>query len=101
MLQLSLFWILLGIIFGLLAQAARVGFTARGIAGWPGWLATLGSGIVFALIGGWLGTWLWGRLYGTPTALWVGIVAVFVAPWLWARFRRSRDAATPADADAE
>lgn len=101
MLQLSLFWVLLGIIFGLLAQAARVGFSARGVAGWQGWLATLGTGIVFALIGGWLGAQIWGRLFGTPTALWVGIIAVFVAPWLWARWRRSRDAATPADADAE
>ena len=101
MLQLSLFWILLGIIFGLLAQVARVGFSAHGVAGWPGWLATLGTGAGFALVGGWLGTQIWGRLFGTPTALWVGIIAVFIAPWLWARFWGSRGAATPADADAE
>lgn len=96
MLQLSLFWILLGIIFGVLAQGARLGFSARGVRGVPGWLATIGVGILLSLIGGWLGTELLGRLYGTPTALWVGILGVVVAPWLWARFRRTRGIATPA-----
>lgn len=96
MLQLSLFWVILGLIFGTLAQAARLGFSARGVQGAQGWLATLGVGVLLSLIGGWLGTALLGRLYGTPTALWVGILGVVVAPWLWARLRRSRGIATPA-----
>ncbi|MGE5333706.1 MAG: hypothetical protein ACM3N4_03325, partial [Nitrososphaerota archaeon] len=76
MLQLSLFWVLLGIVFGALAQAARLGFSARGVRGNLGWLATLAVGAACSLAGGWLGTWLFGRLFGTPTALWVGILAV-------------------------
>lgn len=97
MLQLSLFWIVLGIVFCVLAQAARLGFSAHGMQRRQGWLATLAVGAVFALAGGWVGTWLLGRLYGTPTALWVGILAVVVVPWLWARFRQSHKAAKPAN----
>lgn len=97
MLQLSLFWIILGLIFGVLAQAARLGFSARGVRGAIGWWATLAVGAALSLAGGWLGTLLLGRLYGTPTALWVGILGVVVAPWLWARFRRSRNTAAPAE----
>ncbi len=97
MLQLSLFWVILGVVVGLLTQAARLGFSARGVSGANGWLATLGVGGLLSLAGGWLGTQLLGRLYGTPTALWVGILGVVLAPWLWARFRRSRDTAAPAE----
>jgi len=97
MLQLSLFWLLLGVIFGLLAQGARLGFSARGVSGANGWLATLATGALLSLAGGWIGTLLLGRLFGTPTALWVGILGVVVAPWLWARYRRSRDTAAPAE----
>jgi hypothetical protein len=97
MLQLSLFWMLLGVIFGLLAQAARLGFSARGMSGANGWLATLATGALFALVGGWIGTYLFGRLFGTPTALWVGILGVVLAPWLWTRFRRSGNTAASAD----
>ena len=97
MVQLSLFWVVLGAIVALLAQGARLGFSARGMPGAQGWLATLGTGVALSLLGGWLGTLLLGRLYGTPTALWVGILGVVVAPWLWARFRRSRDTATSAE----
>lgn len=99
MLQLSLFWVLLGLLFGALAQAARLGFSARGMVGRQGWLVTLAIGAALSLAGGWLGTWLLGRLYGTPTALWVGILGVVVAPWLWARYRRSRSSVTPAESE--
>ena len=97
MLQLALFWMILGVVFGALAQAARLGFSARGVGGAVGWLATLAVGVVLSLVGGLLGTLLLGRLFGTPTALWVGILGVVAAPWLWARFRRSRNVATPAE----
>jgi uncharacterized membrane protein YeaQ/YmgE (transglycosylase-associated protein family) len=97
MLQLVIFWVILGVLFGVLAQAARLGFSARGLPGRNGWLATLAAGAALSLLGGLLGTRLLGRLYGTPTALWVGILGVVLAPWLWARFRRSRDAAKPAE----
>ena len=97
MLQLALFWMILGVVFGALAQAARLGFSARGMGGANGWLATLAVGVVLSLVGGLLGTQLLGRLFGTPTALWVGILGVVVAPWLWARYRRSRDTAAPAE----
>lgn len=97
MVQLSLFWMNLGVVIGAMAQAARWGFSARGMQGANGWLASLATGVALALVGGWLGTLLLGRLYGTPTALWVGILGVVLAPWLWTRFRRSRNAATPAE----
>lgn len=93
MLQLLLFWLLLGIILGALAQAARLGFSARGVSGRNGWLLTLAMGGGCALLGGWLGTLLLGRLYGTPTALWVGILGVVAVPWLWARYGRPRNKA--------
>jgi hypothetical protein len=40
-----------------------------------------------ALLGGWLGTLLWGRLFGTPTALWVAVLVVALGPWLFTRLR--------------
>ncbi|HET8905838.1 MAG TPA: hypothetical protein VFN11_02610 [Ktedonobacterales bacterium] len=96
MVQLTLLWMNVGVILGALAQGARVGFSARGMSRANGWLASLAVGVAFALLGGWAGTLLFGRLYGTPTALWVGILGVVVAPWLWARLRR-RNIATPAE----
>jgi hypothetical protein len=97
MVQLAFLWMNLGVILGALAQAARLGFSARGMRDANGWLATLAVGVGVTLVGGLLGTVLLGRLYGTPTALWVGILGVVLAPWLWARFRHAGNVARSAD----
>ncbi len=80
---LSLIWLALGLIVGALALAARLRPAAWGR--W-GWLWLLGVGALAALLGGWLGMLLFSKLFGTPTALWVAILAVFLA-WLVARLR--------------
>jgi ABC-type xylose transport system permease subunit len=80
-------WLIGGIIMGTLANGARLSFHAR----WRmlprgGWLL-LGLGALAALVGGALGTWLSGPLFGLPWALWVAGVVVVVGPWLWERIR--------------
>lgn len=81
MLLLSLLWLLLGSIVGVLALAARLCPAPCGRRGW-----LLGFGALGALLGGWMGTLLLGRLFGTPTALWVAILLVLLV-WLVERLR--------------
>ena len=82
MLLLSLLWLLLGSIVGVLALTARLRPDAWGCRG----LLLLGFDALAALLGGWMGTLLFGRLFGTPTALWVAILLVLLA-WLVVRLR--------------
>ncbi len=89
MLTLSIVWLLAGFIIGALALAARL---PRISTGRRGWLVTLAIGAGAGLLGGWLGTLLFGRYFGSPSALWVAVVAVTLAPLLVARFTRSRPA---------
>jgi hypothetical protein len=77
MLLLSLFWLLVGLLIGILAIAAKLPSVA--------WvhnerLSMLSLGMLAALAGGWLGTWVFGLLFGTATAVWVAVVAVLVVP---------------------
>lgn len=88
MLELSLFWIILGVVLGALANGARWGLSARGFAGWPATLGTLGIGSVGAVLVGWLGVFVFGRPFGTPAALWGGILAAVLVPWLLALARK-------------
>jgi hypothetical protein len=90
LLPLTLIWIGIGLIIGLLAHAARLGFAARGMAGRSALLWTLGLGVAAALLGGFLAVLLLGRLFGTPTALWVSVLAVVLVPWIWQRARSAR-----------
>lgn len=83
MLIVSLIWVIIGVIVGLLSVAARLGFPGRN-----GWKLSVALGTAFGLVGGWLGTLVFSRLYGTPTALWVSALAVAVVPWATARLRR-------------
>jgi hypothetical protein len=79
MLILSLFWLLIGLLIGALANAAKL---------WPvawvrgGRLAPLGLGALVTLLGGWLGTWLLGALFATATAIWIAVLAVALLPRL-------------------
>lgn len=85
MLLLSLIWLLLGCMVAALALAARL---RPGAFGRWGWLRLSGLGALAALLGGWMGTFLLGRLFGTLTALWVAILSVFLA-WLVEHLRTS------------
>jgi uncharacterized membrane protein YeaQ/YmgE (transglycosylase-associated protein family) len=88
MLLLSLFWLLLGLLIGALSLAARL---RPAHWGRRGWLILLGVGALAALLGGWLGTLLYSRLFGTPTALWFAIF-IIVLVCLVERLRRRRGA---------
>ena len=83
---LSLVWLVLGLLMAALALAARLRPASWGRRGW---LMLLGVGALAALLGGWLGALLLGRLFGTPAALWVAILAVCLS-WLVERLRASR-----------
>ncbi len=88
MLILSLLWVVLGLIIGTLANAAKLR-----PASWKsrGWLAMLGLGVLTALLGGWLGAWLLSALFATATAVWVAVLGVSLLPrlitWCSARLR--------------
>jgi hypothetical protein len=83
MLILSLFWLFVGLIIGALANAAglRPVVWVRG-----GRLSMLGLGALVALLGGWLGTWLFGALFATATAIWVAVLGVVLLPRLITKY---------------
>jgi len=54
--------------------------------GKQGWFYMLCAGMVGASVGGFCGTWIFGGLFATATALWVAVVAVG-APWLYGKLR--------------
>lgn len=85
MLALSLLWLVVGLIVGALGLAARLR-----PAPWAryGRLRVLGVGAAAGLLGGWLGTLVFGRYFGTPTALWVAVVAVAATPLVVTRIAR-------------
>ena len=89
MLILSLLWIVLGLLIGALANAAKLRPASWGRGGR---LRMLGLGALVALIGGWLGAWVLGALFATATALWIAVLSVALLPRLitWcARFMRA------------
>ncbi len=95
MLILSLLWLVLGLLIGALANAAKLrpATWRRG-----GWLRMLGLGALVALLGGWLGTWILGALFATATALWIAVLGVALLPRLimWGiRFLHTRQASKP------
>ena len=90
---LFLIWLGLGLLIGALALAARLRPASWGRRGW---LWMLGLGILAAQVGGWLGTLLMGRLYGTPDALWVAVLLVVAFPLLAERWRAHRQRAAQA-----
>ena len=88
MLLLSLFWVVLGLLIGALANAAKLR-PAAWVHG--GRLGMLGLGALVAVLGGWLGTWVLGTLFATATALWIAVLGVALLPRVitWcARFLR-------------
>ena len=94
MLILSLFWLLLGLLIGALANAAKLR-PAAWVRG--GRLAMLGLGSLVALLGGWLGTWLLGSLFATAAAIWIAVLGTALLPRLitWCYIRLHTRSAVP------
>ena len=88
MLILSLIWLLIGLLIGALALAAKLR-PAAWVRG--GRLGMLGLGALVALLGGWLGAWVFGMLFATATAIWIAVLGVALLPrlivWGHARLR--------------
>jgi hypothetical protein len=85
MLVLSLVWLLLGIIIGLLGIAAKLWPTPWGKRAW---LILPAIGIVAVLASGWLGTLLLGKLLASAVALWVCVLCVALVPLIMGRFQK-------------
>ncbi len=94
MLILSLFWLLLGLLIGALANAAKLR-PAAWVRG--GRLAMLGLGSLVALLGGWLGTWLLGSLFATAAAILIAVLGTALLPRLitWCYTRLHTRSAVP------
>ena len=90
MLILSLFWLLVGLLIGILANAAKL--RSAWVRG--GRVGMLGLGALVALLGGWLGTLLLGTLFATATAIWITVLGVALLPWPLS-WLCSRSSATP------
>jgi hypothetical protein len=82
MLSLSIFWLVLGLGIGALAIAAR---PRRARSGPVSGRFLLLIGALAGLTGGWLGTLLFGRFYGTATAAWIAVLAVALLTWVAGR----------------
>jgi uncharacterized membrane protein YeaQ/YmgE (transglycosylase-associated protein family) len=82
MLVLSIIWVVIGLLVGALACGARL---CPVLWGRRGWLVMLCIGMMAALLGGWLGAWLFGSQFATAAALWVGVVGVSLLPGLFTR----------------
>lgn len=87
MIALSFFWLLLGLLIGLLAGAARFWPASWGRKKWP---VMLCIGALAALCGGWLGTLLLGRFFASGVALWIAVLCVVLLPRLvvWVQQKR-------------
>lgn len=88
---LSFLWLLVGALIGVLANAAKLR---------PAWVrggrvGMLGLGALLALLGGLVGTLLFGTLFATATAIWISVLGVALLPWslrwckAWLRSRSS------------
>jgi hypothetical protein len=77
LLTLSLFWLLLGLIIGTRANAAKLSPAIW--KHWPrSWLILPVIGAIAALVGGWIGVLLIGRYFATGAALWAAAIGVLV-----------------------
>lgn len=91
MFLLTLLWLALGGILGLIATAARLQPASWRAQSWPG---MCGLGAVIALGSGRVGTWLLGKYFATPLVLWMTFVGLATLPrglhWLYPRVQNWR-----------
>jgi len=84
MLLLSICWLLIGLFVGGLANVAGL----RAVVWvYDGRVSMLALGGLAALLGGCLGTWVFGSLFGTAMAVWIAVLGVVVVPRLIRRLR--------------
>jgi hypothetical protein len=77
MVLLSLIWLLLGVLIGLLAIAAKLWPTARKTLRWIG---LPGIGAITACAGGWLGLLMLGKFLASGMAIWIAVLCVMLIP---------------------
>ena len=92
MLALSFFWLLLGLLIGLLAVSAKFWPASWGRKKWP---TILSIGALAALCGGWLGTLLLGRFFASGVALLIAVLCVVLLPWLVVWVQQKRESLFP------
>ena len=96
MVQLSLIWVGLGMLVGLVAWGAwpkgeRVHAPANSLLSRvPVVVLVMFGGAVMALAGGWVGVLLDGQFLATGMALWVSIVGALVGLWGMKRLSRAK-----------
>ena len=83
---LSLMWIMSGVGIGLLSGISEICSVEWGHLKF---LYICGIGVVGALAGGWLGTFIVGRYFATGMALWIAVVGCVMVPkcYQWSRGR--------------
>lgn len=81
MLILSLVWLTGGVVVGVLGLAAGLRPARPGYDGPLQAWGLVGLGGVAGLAGGWMGTLVFGAVFGSPTACWVAVLAVVMVPW--------------------
>lgn len=74
---LALFWLVIGLLIGALANVAKVRPAVWGPRGWV-WLLAIGA--LAALASGWVATLLVGVQFATVTAVWVTVITVTALP---------------------
>jgi hypothetical protein len=80
MVLLSLIWLLLGIVIGLLAIGAKLRPASWQTLRWAS-LPVIGAiGAIAACAGGWLGDLLLGKFLATGMALWIAVLCVVLVP---------------------
>jgi hypothetical protein len=84
MLTLLLIWTVLGMLVAVVARAARPWPASTPL---PRWRFLLTEGALAGLLGGWLGSLVFGRFYGAPNALWFSAALLVAGPWLLPRLR--------------
>ena len=88
MLILSLVWLAGGVFVGGLANLAAIAPGAWWRSQRRSRWSMVGLGALAAVGGGWLGTLLFGRFFGSATAAWVAVLAVALVPHGVARLVR-------------
>ncbi|MDO4413185.1 GlsB/YeaQ/YmgE family stress response membrane protein [Cutibacterium sp.] len=81
-------WIILGLIAGAIAKAIMPGKQGGGI------FVTLILGVVGAVLGGWLGSFIFNKPLGDFWNLWtwlVSIVGALIVLWIWGAITKKKN----------
>ncbi|MBA2391887.1 MAG: hypothetical protein H0V70_03995 [Ktedonobacteraceae bacterium] len=87
---LPLIWPGMGLLIGFIAYLARIQPTIWSRSKRLDLFSYLVIGALVAFCSGWLGVFLFGRLFSIATALWITIAAVVILPWIVGRIQASR-----------